>query len=245
MNAPGGVFVISPCYNEEACVASTMRALRRTCPDVTIVAVNDGSSDRTLACLRELDDPGLVILDLPLNSGIGTAVQTGLLYACRHGAGFAVKFDSDGQHPTDQIAALLEPLRRGEADLVAGSRFLDGARGFQSTFFRRMGIRFFRFLSFLLTGRGVTDATSGFRAYNREALEFAARHYPAFDYPEPEESILFLRNGFRVLEIPCRMAERQGGRSSIGPSKAVYFMVKVGFAMVMAALRGRRREMKK
>ena len=245
MNGPGGVFVISPCYNEEACVASTMRTLRQACPDVTIVAVNDGSTDRTLACLRELDDPKLVILDLPLNSGIGTAVQTGLLYACRHGAEYAVKFDSDGQHPADQIEALLSPLRRGEADLVAGSRFLDGSGGFQSTFFRRMGIRVFRCLSFLLTGRGVTDATSGFRAYNREALDFAARYYPAFDYPEPEESILFLRNRFRVLEIPCSMAERQGGRSSIGPGKAVYFMVKVGFAMVMAALRDRRREVKK
>ena len=217
---PDGVFVISPCYNEEACVASTMRLLRRSCPDCTIVAVNDGSSDGTLAALRGLDDPDLVILDLPLNSGIGTAVQTGLLYAERHGAAYAVKFDSDGQHPADQIGALLGPLRRGEADFVTGSRFLKGSDGFRSTFFRRLGIRFFRLLTFLLTGETLTDATSGFRAYNREALEFAAKYYPAFDYPEPEESILFFRNGFRVREIPCRMNERQGGSSSIRPGKA-------------------------
>ena len=221
MSDLGGVFVISPCYNEEECVALTMRRLREVCPDVTIVAVNDGSTDGTLTRLRELDDPKLVILDLPLNSGIGTAVQTGLLYAVRHGAEYAVKFDSDGQHPADQIQALLAPLRAGEADMVSGSRFLADTGGFQSTFCRRLGILVFRGLSFLLTGQAVTDATGGFRAYNRHALEFAARFYPAFDYPEPEESVMLIRNGFRVREIPCRMEERLGGKSSIRPEKAL------------------------
>lgn len=235
------VFIISPCYNEEECIASTMKLLRQTCPDCTIVAVNDGSTDRTLARLQEISDPDLVILDLPMNSGIGTAVQTGLLYAVRHGAEYAVKFDSDGQHPADQIDELLEPLRRNEADMTTGSRFLAGSSGFRSTFLRRQGIRLFRVLSFLLTGHSLTDATSGFRAYNRPALEFAARNYPAFDYPEPEESILFFRNGFRVKEIPCRMSKRQGGCSSISPWKAVYYMVKVGISMIMAAMRSRKR----
>ena len=234
------VFVISPCYNEEECIVSTMKHLRQIFPDCTIVAVNDGSTDRTLARLRELDDPDLVVLDLMLNSGIGTAVQTGLLYAERHGAEYAVKFDSDGQHPADQIEALLEPLRSNEADMTTGSRFLKGSSGFRSTFLRRQGIMFFRILSFLLTGHSLTDATSGFRAYNRKALEFAAQNYPAFDYPEPEESILFFRNGFRVKEIPCCMSERQGGHSSIHPLKAVYYMVKVAISMIMAAMRGRK-----
>lgn len=238
----GGVFVISPCYNEEECVDHTMRRLREVCPDVTIVAVNDGSTDRTLARLREIDDAKLVVLELPMNSGIGTAVQTGLRYAVSHGAEYAVKFDSDGQHPADRIHALLAPLRAGEADMVSGSRFLAGAGGSRSTFCRRLGILFFRGLSFLLTGQAVTDATGGFRAYNRRTLEFAARFYPAFDYPEPEESIMLIRNGFRVREIPCRMEERRGGRSSIRPGQALYFMVKVGFAMIMAALRQRKRE---
>ena len=239
------VFVISPCYNEEACIASTMKLLRKTCPECVIVAVNDGSSDQTLTRLQELDDPGLVILDLPMNSGIGTAVQTGLRYAVRHGAEYAVKFDSDGQHPADPIEALLEPLRRNEADMTTGSRFLAGSTGFRSTFLRRQGIMIFRILSFLLTGQGLTDATSGFRAYNRSALEFAAENYPAFDYPEPEESILFFRNGFRVKEIPCCMLERQGGHSSIRPLKAVYYMVKVAISMIMAAMRGRKRRVGK
>ena len=83
----------------------------------------------------------------------------------------------------------------------------------------------------------MTDNTSGFRAYNRRALEFAARHYPSFDYPEPEEVILFLHNGYRVTEVAVEMAERKGGKSSINQFKAVYYMIKVIFAVFMAAIR--------
>ena len=232
------IFVIVPCYNEAGCVCSVLTHLRAIQPDVTIVAINDGSTDDTLQCLKSLQDPKLVVIDLPINSGIGTAVQTGLLYAERNGADYALKFDSDGQHLAEEIALLLEPLQKGEADLVIGSRFLEPQKtGFKSTICRRMGIHLFHFLSKILTGQGISDCTSGFRAYNRQALEFAARYYPAFDYPEPEESILFLRNGFAVKEVFCKMAIRQTGSSSIKAYKAFYFMFKVSFAMIMERCR--------
>lgn len=238
------IFVIVPCYNEEECITETLQTLRKEMPTVRIVAVNDGSSDRTLEKLQYFNDSNLTILDIPVNSGIGTAMQTGLLFAERNGADFAVKFDGDGQHPATMIPALLKEVSSG-SDLVIASRFLKKNGGFQSTFCRRFGIYTFRYLSKILTGCMITDATSGFRAYNRSALEFAARYYPSFDYPEPEESILFLRNSFKVKEIPCEMLERQGGRSSIRPHKALYFMFKVSFAMIMASLRERKRKVQK
>ena len=140
------VFVIVPCYNEAGCVCQTLTHLRAIRPDVTIVAVNDGSSDDTLECLYSLNDPQLVVIDLPVNSGIGTAVQTGLLYAERHGAEYALKFDSDGQHLAEEIELLLEPLQNKTADVVIGSRFLDPQmQGFKSTLFRRLGIHLFHF----------------------------------------------------------------------------------------------------
>ena len=147
---------------------------------------------------------------------------------------------------TEEIELLLEPLRSGEADLVIGSRFLkkmDG--GFRSSLFRRMGIRLFHILGILLVQTKITDATSGFRAYNKDALQFVAPNYPAFDYPEPEECILFLRNKFRVMEVACRMAVRQGGRSSIRPIKAIYYMLKVSLAMIMERFRPLRRKVDK
>ncbi len=231
------VFVIVPCYNEAESILAVLRRVRTAMPEAHIVAVNDGSADHTLQLLRSFEDSAFTVLDLPFNCGIGVAVQTGLLYAVRHGAEYAVKFDGDGQHPADAIPALLAPIIAGGADFTTGSRFLVKNDGFQSTAMRRVGIRFFYGLSWLLTGVALTDTTSGFRAYGRGALEFAAKYYPAFDYPEPEESILMLRNRFRVREIPCMMLERQGGSSSIRPHKAVYYMLKVGFAMVMERVR--------
>ena len=236
--------IVVPCYNEEACIVSTLRELRRNLPRARIVAVNDGSSDRTLECLRGIDDPGLTVLDLPFNSGIGVAVQTGLIYAARHHAEMAVKFDADGQHPAQAIPDLVKAVEQG-ADFVIGSRFVSKTKGFHSYFMRRVGIRFFRFLIAMMTGRKITDATSGFRAYGREALLFAAENYPSFDYPEPEECILFLRNNFKVAEVPCDMLERQGGRSSIRSLKAIYYMLKVSFAMIMEGVRPRISERKK
>lgn len=230
--------IVVPCHNEAGCIAGVVADLARHCPGAAIAAVNDASTDRTEAVLRQLAHPRLTVLSLPTNLGIGGAVQTGLRYAAANGFDYAAKFDGDGQHRAAELPALLAPLLAGEADLAIGSRFLGrGRKGFQSTFLRRLGIRVFRALSFVLTGRLVTDNTSGFRAYNRRALGFAAEYYPSFDYPEPEEVILFLRNGFRVTEIPVEMIARQAGKSSINFLKSIYYMLKVIFAVLMAAVR--------
>lgn len=231
------VFVIIPCYNEAAAIRKTIENLLTVKPEAVAVVVDDGSSDHSTAEVRSIAGSNVVLLELPFNCGIGTAVETGLLYAYRHDADYAVKFDGDGQHLAEEIDLLLEVLKQDQSDMALGSRFISKIDGFKSTWMRRMGIGFFRILSWLLTGQAITDSTSGFRAYNREALSFAARHYPAFDYPEPEENILLLRNKFRIKEVPCRMNLRQGGRSSIRTFKAIYYMIKVALAMVMAALR--------
>ena len=235
---PQNTIAIIPCYNESESIAATINHLLECEPNIRAVVIDDGSSDNSASLIRNLHDPRITVIELPFNSGIGTAVQTGLLYALRSGANYAVKFDGDGQHLPEEIASLTRVLETGEADMAAGSRFLvaeDG--GFKSTFLRRVGIKLFQWLTKLLTGKTITDSTSGFRAYNRQALEFAAHYYPAFDYPEPEESILFLRNGFRIKEVPCKMAPRSGGTSSIRPHKAIYYMLKVSLAVLMEGIR--------
>ena len=237
------IFAVIPCFNEEENIRETLTGLLRVHPEIRVAAVNDGSSDRTAEEIAALNDDRIVLLELPFNSGIGTAVETGLIYAFRNHADYAVKFDSDGQHLAEEIDLLLAPLRAGEADMAIGSRFIGGgADGFKSTLMRRIGIRFFQLLSWLLTGRAMSDSTSGFRAYNSRALAFAVKYYPSFDYPEPEENILMLHNRFRLKEVPCRMNVRQGGSSSIRPIRAVYYMIKVSLAMIMAAARPVKRE---
>lgn len=236
-NTTEKICIVVPCYNEEQCIASVLHNLKHYVPHAYCVFVNDASTDRTEQIIRDNADDKVSILTLPVNLGIGGAVQTGLLYAWRNGFDYAIKFDGDGQHLAEEINAILEPIRKGEADLVIGSRFLTNNSGFKSTFMRRLGIQLFRILSRLLTGHTITDNTSGFRAYGKRALKFAAQYYPAFDYPEPEEVILFLHNNYRVGEVSVAMAERKGGKSSINFIKAVYYMVKVVFSVFMAAVR--------
>ena len=234
----GKTALLMPCYNEASCIAEVLGSIAEKLPEVYVLTVNDASTDNTAEILRKIakKNDHVVLLDLPVNLGIGGAVQTAFRYAARNGFDYAVKVDGDGQHPVDQIPKLIDHLRESGTDMVIGSRFLK-KEGFQSTFCRRIGIAFFRYLNSLLVGQTITDNTSGFRAYNRRALEFAEEHYPSFDYPEPEEVVLMAKNGFRVSEIPILMASRQGGVSSISPVKAVYYMFKVFFSVLMAALR--------
>jgi hypothetical protein len=163
-------------------------------------------------------------------------VQTGFKYAARHNYCIAVQFDGDGQHIAGEIPKLLEALKGQSASMVIGSRFLGLEEGYRSTTTRRIGIRIFQAVNSLLIGQRVTDNTSGFRAYDRRAIEFLALHYP-IDYPEPETVILLGRNRFRIAEVSTQMRERQGGWSSIAGIKGGYYMVKVLLAILMTALR--------
>ena len=119
--------------------------------------------------------------------------------------------------------------------MVIGSRFIE-KEGFQSSGLRRVGIRFFSILIRILTGKRVTDPTSGMRIVNRDVMHIYADNYPK-DYPEPESVTAILRMGKKVTEIPVVMREREEGTSSIGGLVSVYYMVKVTLAIFMEWLR--------
>ena len=221
--------IIVPCYNEQETIAALCREIREL-TTYDVIVVNDCSTDDSRAILcRE----GIPHLDLPLNLGIGGAVQAGYRYALQHGYDIAVQVDGDGQHDPGQVGALIAPIEQGKADMVIGSRFIDKS-GFQSSTMRRVGIKFFRFLIFSLSGKHITDATSGFRAANRKTMRLFAQYY-AKDYPEPESNMLALKNKLRVCEIPVTMHERQGGVSSINALQPVYYMLKVSLGILICS----------
>lgn len=230
------VLVIVPAYNEAASIATTLQDITSAEMPLDIVVVNDGSHDQTSAIARKVQQA--IVIDLPINVGIGAAVQTGMLYAARNRYDIAIQFDGDGQHRGDEIPALIAPLLEGRCDAVIGSRFMMKSAGFKSTFARRLGIRIFEYVNLLLTGVRITDNTSGFRAYNNEAIAFLSEHYPS-DFPEPEIVVLLAKNKFRIVEVYAAMRERQGGVSSIGGLKSLYYMAKVLIAICMTALRPR------
>ena len=228
------MLAIVPAHNEQGTVASVVGAIRAQLPNAAVVVVDDGSLDHTAQIARHA---GAMVLSLPVNLGIGGAMQTGYAYAARQGYDVAIQIDGDGQHDPSQAGALIDVVRSGRADMAIGSRYLAQRRK-GSSFLRRLGNAFLaRYLS-LVTRSRITDPTSGFRAVNRRVIEFYAREYPT-DYPEPEAIAVLWRNGFRVVEVPVTMRERQGGRSSIDALRACYYMIKVPLAIAVGLLRRR------
>lgn len=224
--------VIIPAYNESENIVNTVKEIKEKASDFDYVVINDCSSDKTLEIL---ESNHLNYISLPVNLGIGGAVQTGYKYALEHEYDMAVQVDGDGQHDPAYLHSLEETLIKEKADMVIGSRFIKN-EGFQSTFARRMGIVYFTKMIKSLTGTTITDPTSGFRLVNKDVIALFANDYPK-DYPEPESIVALLKRKKKVIEVPVQMKERQGGVSSIKLWNSVYYMIKVSIAILVECSR--------
>ncbi len=224
--------VIIPAYNEEKSIEKTVEDIIQNAPEFDYVIVNDCSKDDTLRVCME---KGLHVLNLPINLGIGGAVQTGYRYALKNGYDFAVQFDGDGQHDAKYLHQMRDHMIEHKQNMLIGSRYIE-KEGFQSSGLRRFGIRFFSVLIKILTGTRITDPTSGMRMVDREVIEIYAENYPK-DYPEPESVVAILNQGKKVGEYPVIMRERMEGVSSISPMRSVYYMIKVTLAILVEMLR--------
>mgnify|MGYP005754281549 CR=1 FL=1 len=227
--------LIIPAYNEQDNIVNTILDIKRNADNVDYVVINDCSTDATKSVLKAKKAN---YLDLPVNLGIGGGVQAGYLYALEHGYDIAIQFDGDGQHDAAYIKDLIAPIESGQADVVIGSRFIQ-KEGFQSSFMRRLGIKFLSKLIYILCGVQVSDVTSGMRAVNKKMIREFSNNY-AQDYPEPEAILASGLLGARIVEVPVRMHERQNGVSSINTLKSIYYMIKVTLALVIGRLTARK-----
>lgn len=224
--------VIIPAFNEEGNLKKTIRDIKENAPDFDYVVINDCSTDDTLEICRQNK---FSYLNLPVNLGIGGAVQTGYRYAYYHGYDIAVQFDGDGQHSASYLKVMCDTMQKTGCDMVIGSRFIE-KEGFQSSSLRRIGIKYFTGLIKLLTGKKITDPTSGMRMINRKLLKKFTEDYPK-DYPEPESVVTVLTENYKVSEIPVIMKEREEGVSSISLRKSIYYMIKVSLAVLIARMK--------
>lgn len=224
--------VIIPAYNEMGNIVKTVTDIEEHAKSFDYVIVNDCSKDDTRKICEER---GYNLINLPVNLGIGGGVQTGYLYALRNGYDIAVQFDGDGQHSALYLETMAEKLEKDQLDMLIGSRFIKN-EGFQSSFMRRVGIKYFTVLIKMITGTRITDPTSGMRMANRTIIEEFASYYPK-DYPEPESVVSILKQKKKVEEVPVQMNEREEGVSSISARNSIYYMIKVTIAILMAAIR--------
>ncbi|HIA37545.1 MAG TPA: glycosyltransferase family 2 protein [Flavobacteriales bacterium] len=230
------VAIIIPAYNEEDAIAALISNIHKISAkgnySLHPIVINDCSTDNTFQIASELN---CTVLNLPINLGIGGAVQCGYKYAYANDYDLAVRIDGDGQHPPKEIVKLIEAYEKGKNDILIGSRFLDSS-GFQSSIIRRFGIKYFQLLIRLFSGLKITDCTSGFRLLNKKVMELSTEYYPD-EYPEPESIILFVKKGMRLGEVSVNMIERQGGISSINSFGSVYYLVKVSLAIFFTFIR--------
>ena len=227
---------VVPAYNESSTVTDVVEELRDGAPEFDLLVIDDGSTDET-ADLGERC--GAQVLRLPFNLGIGGAVQAGFIYAREHGYDYVAQVDADGQHDPRELRKLVEAMHDPlPVDMVCGSRFLTSDYRYPAPISRRTGIHIFAFLLSHIVSGPVSDPTSGFRLYNRRAIELFARDYP-HDFPEVEAVLMLHHHRLKMREVPVRMYERGGGRSSISTGKSAYYMIKVLLALMMGLARKR------
>lgn len=230
------IAAIVPAYNEEKAITAVVNDILHTAQtqnlSITVIVVNDCSVDATSEIISKLN---CVALNLPVNLGIGGAVQTGFKYAFENGFDYAIQIDGDGQHPASEIPKLINAANQNNLDVVIGSRFMS-KEGFQSSAIRRFGINYFKWLNRFLVGITINDSTSGLRLINKRTLEIVSEYYPD-EYPEPEAIILYSLNKLKVGEVSVNMKERQGGVSSIGALSSIYYMFKVTLAIIYTFIR--------
>jgi glycosyltransferase involved in cell wall biosynthesis len=224
---------VVPAFNESATIVTVVEALRKYAPRFDTLVIDDGSSDETDVLAF---GAGAKVLKLPFNVGIGGAVQTGFVYAREHGYDFVAQVDGDGQHDSMELERLIDVMEEEAVDMVCGSRFMTDDHRYPAPISRRAGIHVFAFLLSRIVGMRVSDPTSGFRLYNRRAIELFARDYP-HDYPEVEAVLILHRHRLRMREIPVRMYTRGGGISSISTGKSAYYMFKVLLALFVSLAR--------
>lgn len=236
MSSHPSYLAVVPAYNESATISRVIEGLQSRAPQFDVLVIDDGSTDGTaeMAAMS-----GARVLKMPFNLGIGGAVQTGFIFADEHGYDFMAQVDGDGQHEPAELEKLMAAMNDSpRPDMVCGSRFLSEDYHYPAPVSRRTGIHIFATLLSWIVSERISDPTSGFRLYNRRAIELFARDYP-HDYPEVEAVLMLHHHRLRMRETPVKMYTRSGGVSSIGSGKSAYYMVKVLLAILVGLARRR------
>jgi glycosyltransferase involved in cell wall biosynthesis len=192
--SPQNITVILPAFNEEVSIGSVV-LLTRYYAD-SVIVVDDGSSDRTAEIARKA---GAEVIVHEVNKGKGAALKTGFAAADNLGADIIVTMDSDGQHNPAEIPKLVDPIIKGEADMVNGSRYLNGLDK-NTPAYRRVGQTILDRVTNLNSGLEITDSQSGFRAFaasTKDIFRFTAQGMAI----ESEMLADAGKSGLRIAEV--------------------------------------------
>jgi len=197
--------VIVPVFNERVTVAEVIRRIRavEVPVDVEVIVVDDGSSDGTDKVLTALGDSTVRVLTHPVNQGKGAAIRTGM--ASARGDLLLIQ-DADLEYDPADWPRLLEPILRGKARVVYGSRFTGERKNMMPLHW--IGNRFLSLVTNLLYSSTMSDMETCYKLFDRRVLEGITVESDKFDF-EPEITAKVLRRGFRIYEVPISYAGRE------------------------------------
>lgn len=201
-----------PAYNEEKTIgeviAGVNEAMKKARQKFQVVVVDDGSKDNTAEAARKA---GAKVFSHPYNYGLAETFRTEIKKFLETDSKIFIHIDADGQYRTDEIPKLLEPILKGEADMVMGSRFMGTIESMPAM--KRWGNRAFSRVVSHISGVKITDAQTGYRAFTREVAE-KVRIRSNHTYTQ-EQIIKAIKEKFRVVEVPIYFAARTSGKSRL------------------------------
>lgn len=227
------ILIIIPAFNEGNGIDHVIRKIRELYYFIDVLVIDDGSSDDTRIKSKAA---GAKVISHPFNMGYGIALQTGYKYAVLNNYEFVIQLDGDGQHDPECIKRFLEELKKNDADLILGSRFLGGVE-YRIPFLRQIGMIFFRTVLSVLIHKRLTDPTTGFQALNKKAITICSKDIFPHDYPDADMLLALHLAGIRIREIPVKMYKPEQGKSMHQGLKPIYYMIKMVISIFITLFR--------
>ena len=194
--------ILIPAHNEAASIAGVIDEIRRHC-DFPVIVIDDASKDDTMTLAR---NAGAETLSLVTHLGAWGAIQTGIRYALQHDYELVITMDADGQHEASYLDDLVKPVLENQADIGIGAY---PSRGSTS---RKLAWTLLKQFS----GIRMDDITSGFRAYNRKAMDILEKKGATLlEYQDIGVLALLCHHGLRIIEVPVTMRSRSNGHSRV------------------------------
>ncbi len=201
-------FIVIAAYNEEDSISQVVKGLSRE-GYRNIIVVDDCSRDKTA---ERAEKAGATVLRHMINRGQGAALQTGMDYALRKGAEIIVNFDADNQHKPEEVKDVIKPIKKGKADAVLGSRFLN--RKSNVPLLKKIVLKAGVVFTFVFSSIWLTDTHNGFRAFSREAAEKIDIQQDRMEHAS-EIIDQIKKRGIRHVEVPVTIRYHKGGQSPL------------------------------
>lgn len=216
--------IIVPAYNEALNIEKTIADLKQNASEYDYIIINDCSKDNTKEICKKNE---FNVISLPVNYGLTSAIQIGMKYAYANDYDIVIQFDGDGQHQAQYLKELVKAIEEDGNDISIGSRFVEKKKPFTM---RMFGSNIIQSTIKLVTGKKITDPTSGMRAYNKKAIkEFVTNSSLT---PEPDTLVYMLKKGMKIQEVQVEMKEREFGESYLNAVKSMEYMLSMMFSII-------------